>query len=447
MTHTASPIIQLQQLSKIYRTYSTPRHRLLELLSAGRKRYAQEVRALEDISFNLDRGSRLGIVGQNGSGKSTLLKILSGVLTPSSGSVKVDGRVSALLELGAGFNPLLPGRENIRQYGLLHGMSREEIEAALPQIIAFSELREAIEQPVRTYSSGMAVRLGFACAVYVRPEILIVDEALSVGDAYFQNKCLHKIKSLLDDGTTFIYVTHAADSIRGLCEQGLWLDQGRMRLMSTSKAVGEAYQKAVFERMTRSVGDDQSLLRRASKPTAALSEAQVARRAAFAERVAPLRSGSGEAKVIDIVLRDEQGAETDGIVFRHKCTVQVLYRIDRPLPDSCAVTLGILDRNGSQVMHFNSAEQGVYLSEGDEKALQMIQFEFTTPLCPGEFGLVAGISTFVANPSNNGQLILETVIDACIGGARFAIHYPNTELINLWGLVHAPCTVSAHPCN
>lgn len=446
MNHSASPIIQLQQVSKIYRTYSTPRHRLLELLSAGHKRYAQEVRALEDISFSLERGSRLGIVGHNGSGKSTLLKILSGVLTPSCGTVKVDGRVSALLELGAGFNPLLPGRENIRQFCLLHGMLREEIDQALPQIIAFSELREAIDQPVRTYSSGMAVRLGFACAVYVRPEILIVDEALSVGDAYFQNKCLHKIKSLLDGGTTFIYVTHAADSIRGLCEQGLWLDQGHMRLMSTSKAVGEAYQKAVFERMTRPEADDQPL-RRIDKPVPALNETQLARRAAFAERVAPLRSGSGEAKVIDIVLRDEQGTETDSVPFRHKCTVQVLYRIDRPLPDTCAVTLGILDRNGSQVMHFNSAEQGVYLSEGDDKALQMIQFEFTTPLCPGEFGLVAGISTFVANPSNNGQLILETVIDACIGGARFAIHYPDTELINLWGLVHAPCTVSAHRCS
>src|SRR5262245_19848508 len=187
--------IEVQNVSKLYHTYSNPQHRLLEILSGGRKRYARETRALDSVSFTLEQGARLGIVGENGSGKTTLLKVLAGVLTPSSGSVQVHGRVSALLDLGAGFNPQLPGKENIRQFCMLHGMRREEIEEAIPNIIKFSELKDAIDHPVKTYSSGMAVRLGFSCAVYVKPDIFIVDEALSVGDAYFQNKCMHIIKS------------------------------------------------------------------------------------------------------------------------------------------------------------------------------------------------------------------------------------------------------------
>ncbi len=244
-------VIELTNVSKFYHTYPTPQHRLLELMAKGKKRYSRETRALDDISFSLKKGGRLGIVGANGSGKSTLLKVLAGVLTPTSGAVKVRGRVSALLELGAGFNPEISGEENIRQYCMLHRMHAGEIEEALPEIIKFSELREAIEHPVRTYSSGMAVRLGFACAVYVQPDILIVDEALSVGDAYFQNKCLQKIRSMLDQGVTFIYVTHAADAIRSLCDEGLWLDHGKVQLAGSSSRVGAAYQSAVFSRMVR----------------------------------------------------------------------------------------------------------------------------------------------------------------------------------------------------
>ena len=248
-TENLDAIVDIRNISKIYHSYSKPSHRMLELLSGGRKQYARETRALDDVSLTLAPGSRLGIVGENGSGKSTLLKVLCGVLTPSAGSVSVKGRISALLELGAGFNPQLGGRENIRQFCMLHGMQRDEIDEAVPEIIRFSELQDAIEHPVKTYSSGMAVRLGFSCAVYVKPEILIVDEALSVGDAYFQNKCLHKIKSLLDGGTTFIYVTHAADAIRSLCNQGLWLEHGRIRLAGSSSEVGAAYQREVFRRM------------------------------------------------------------------------------------------------------------------------------------------------------------------------------------------------------
>ncbi|WP_177342889.1 ABC transporter ATP-binding protein [Pseudomonas sp. EGD-AK9] len=441
----SSPIIELSNVSKIYQTYSSPQHRLIELLTGGRRRYAHEVRALDDVSLTLERGSRLGIVGENGSGKSTLLKILAGVLTPSSGSVRVEGRISALLELGAGFNPELPGRENIRQFCMLHGMSRAQTDEAVPHIIQFSELRDAVDHPVKTYSSGMAMRLGFACAVYVEPDILIVDEALSVGDAYFQNKCLHKIKSLLDLGTTFIYVTHAADSIRSLCQQGIWMNKGHVRMCGASAAVGAEYQKEVFRRMVQSGLVDQPDKVRASTATvASRGEALSARQAAFAERVAPLRTGSGEAHILDIVLRDEHGVESDRVGFNRPCKVEVVYRAQQPLPPDYGITLGIADSSGRQIMHFNSAQEGIYLSSDGLQAPQVIEFEFTSPLCPGEYGLMAGIAVCTPNPVNKGQLMLGKVVDYCVGGARYAVLYPDGEQVyNLWGLAYAPCKISA----
>lgn len=433
-------IIDIRNVSKVYRSYAKPGHRLVELLSGGRKQYGRETRALDDVSLSLARGSRLGIVGENGSGKSTLLKVLCGVLTPSSGTVSVRGRISALLELGAGFNPQLPGRENIRQFCMLHGMQAEEIEQALPEIIRFSELHEAIEQPVKTYSSGMAVRLGFSCAVYVKPEILIVDEALSVGDAYFQNKCLHKIKALLDGGTTFLYVTHSADGIRSLCEQGLWLDKGRMRLTGTSGEVGAAYQSEVFRRMA-SAGMQKPVSVRSASP--AVQPSQPVRHQAFAERVGPLRTGSGEVRIQDIVLLDEQGAETDRIPFAARVCVRVFYQALQETEGDLTVTLGVTDSSGRQLMHFNAAAQGQFIPADGSHVLRVMEFTFDCPLCPGEYGLIAGIGSFVDNPANRGQLMIGSITDYCAGGARFSIGYPQDGQ-NLWGVVHAPFSVNAY---
>jgi homopolymeric O-antigen transport system ATP-binding protein len=439
------PAISLKDVSKIYRSYSTPQHRLLEILSGGRKRYARETRALDGVSLSLDWGGRLGIVGENGSGKSTLLKILAGVLNPSSGSVQVRGRVSALLELGAGFNPELSGKENIRQFCMLHGLHREEVEEAIPEIVQFSELRDAIDHPVKTYSSGMAVRLGFSCAVYAKPDILIVDEALSVGDAYFQNKCLHKIKSMLDEGTTFIYVTHAADSIRALCKQGIWMERGRVRLTGPSSNVGTAYQSEIYRKMVHA----QIGIRDVSAEPDPTLETQRAPRVdyekhkVFEERVGPLRTGNGDARIQDIALVGEDGAETDSIPFHAKCRVRVFYKVEHDLPDNCALTVGVTDTSGRQVLHFNSASHGVSISSEGSRVLRVVEFDFVNPLCPGEYGLIAGIGTFSENPVNNGQRLVGELMDYCIGGARFAIRYPDEESrYDLWGLVHVSYSVN-----
>jgi lipopolysaccharide transport system ATP-binding protein len=438
--------VHLLNLSKIYHVYESPMHRLKELLAAG-KQYYREVRALDDVSVSLRKGGRLGIIGENGSGKSTLLKLIAGVLTPTSGTAMVNGRVSALLELGAGFNPDLSGRDNIAQFCMLHGMSGDQMREAAPDIIHFSELKDVIGQPVKTYSSGMAIRLGFACAVHVRPDILIVDEALSVGDAYFQNKCLHKIKSMLDDGTTFIYVTHAADSIRSLCNEGVWLDKGRVRLAGPSSQVGAAYQSEVFSRM---VGAGMPV-EDAAAPTTQEKEAIEAHPAqinefkakAFADRVASLRTGSGEIRIDDIGLVGVDGADTDMIELDQPVRVRVFFRVLSTPPDKCVLNLGITDSTGRQVLHFNPMFQGFFASDAAPHVQQMMEFQFKNPLCPGEYGVEAGIATLHEHPQRHGQTLISNVIDYCPGGARFSVMFPEGSIDkDLWGVVHIPYDVS-----
>ena len=446
---TSQSAIALRNVSKVYNTYESPRQRLLEILSGGRTRYARETRALDDVSFTLERGGRLGIVGENGSGKSTLLKVLAGVLTPSSGQVHVNGRVSALLELGAGFNPELPGKENIRQFCMLHGMHRDEIEAALPEIIKFSELRDSVDHPVKTYSSGMAVRLGFACAVYVRPDILIVDEALSVGDAYFQNKCLHKIRSMLDQGTSFIYVTHAADSIRSLCNQGLWLEKGKVRLSGASSDVGGAYQSEIFRRLVRAgLGDDVAPPAPGPDAAAAAAPAPSAvnpvRFQAFSERNASLRTGSGEIVIDDVSLINAQNDECDSIDIDEAVRVRVFYHVVGPTAGKAVLNLGITDNAGRQILHMNPMFSGHYASDSDPHIPQMMEFSFVNPLCPGEYGITVGIATLFDHPQNHGQTLIDSVIDYCPAAARFGVRFPaNAVARDLWGIVHIDYKVTA----
>jgi lipopolysaccharide transport system ATP-binding protein len=365
------------------------------------------------------------------------------VVTPGAGSVAVRGRVSALLELGAGFNPQLSGIDNIRQFCLLHGMHDAEIDEAIPRIVAFSELRDAIEHPVTTYSSGMAVRLGFSCAVYVHPEILIVDEALSVGDAYFQNKCMQKIRAMLDQGTTFLYVTHAADSIRSLCNQGLWLQDGRVRQLGTAAEVGAAYQREVFSRMVNARHGEEKPIDPPRGESGSLPGTTPpvypdnARREAFRSRVQPLRAGSGEVRIDDIVILDESGSETDSLSFQAAVCIRVVFHAESELAENAAITVGITDSSGKQLVHFNSGLFEIYASGRPLHIPQAIEFSFVHLLCPGEYGLVAGVTVLDRHPAQNARTVTEKIIDYCAGGARFSVLPPEDEVNkDLWGVVH-----------
>ncbi len=239
----SDPVISVENVSKAYRIWENPSARLtaplLETTAAAlrgvparwlKDKAAKSYRdfwALKDVSFELRRGESIGIIGRNGSGKSTLLQIIAGTLQPTEGTVKVNGRVAALLELGSGFNPEFTGRENVHLNGAVLGLSRSEVEAKFAEVTAFADIGDFIDQPVKTYSSGMMIRLAFAVAVTVEPDILIVDEALSVGDVFFQQKCFKRVREMLSSGVSLLFVSHDTGAVQNLCDRAILLGQGK----------------------------------------------------------------------------------------------------------------------------------------------------------------------------------------------------------------------------
>jgi lipopolysaccharide transport system ATP-binding protein len=238
--------IRVGNLSKCYQIYDKPRHRLLQMLAGGRAQYYREFWALKDISFEVAKGETLGVIGKNGSGKSTLLQLICGTLNQTSGSIEIRGRVAALLELGAGFNPEFTGRENVFLAAALYGLSRQEIAARFNQIADFAEIGEHIEQPVKTYSSGMFVRLAFAVIAHVDADILVVDEALSVGDAYFVQKCMRFLRGFMKRGT-LLFCSHDTNAVASLCDSAILLNRGRVEMLGTPKEVTQRYLAALYE--------------------------------------------------------------------------------------------------------------------------------------------------------------------------------------------------------
>lgn len=233
--------IRAEGLGKTYRIYDRPVDRLKQLVFGGRRMFGRAFAALSDVSFDLPKGQVLGVVGNNGAGKSTLLQLLCGTLTPSAGRLEVNGRVAALLELGAGFNPEFTGRENIFLNAAVLGLSQAEIEACYEDIVAFSGIGEFIQLPVKTYSSGMYVRLAFSIATSVEPDILVIDEALSVGDGAFARKSFDRIMELRDKGATILFCSHSMYQIEAICDKALWLERGRVRMLGNPEVVTRAY--------------------------------------------------------------------------------------------------------------------------------------------------------------------------------------------------------------
>ncbi len=240
--------VEFSSVSKSYSIYSSPSDRLKELVALNRRKYHSDFWALRDISFEVRRGETFCIVGENGSGKSTLLQIVAGILQPTSGTVHVGGRVSALLELGSGFNPEFSGRDNVYLNGAILGFSTREMDRKYPDIIDFAEIGDFIHQPVKTYSSGMAVRLAFAVAIHVDPDILLVDEALAVGDIYFRQRCMRKVHELRARGVTILFVSHATGDVKALGDRALWLDRGCVREIGPTDKVVSKYLAAMAQK-------------------------------------------------------------------------------------------------------------------------------------------------------------------------------------------------------
>jgi len=262
-----APAVRVDDVSKLFRLYKERNNYLKAMVLRGRRARYDEFWALSDVSFDINQGETFGIVGNNGSGKSTLLKCVAGILHPDRGRTSVEGRMSALLELGAGFHPELSGRENVYLNGSILGMKRKEIDAKFNSIVDFADLHAFIDSPVKNYSSGMYVRLGFAVAISVEPDVLLVDEVLAVGDQDFQRKCLDQIAALRDRGSTIVIVSHGLGQVRQMCDRVAWLDRGKLSAVGPAAEVidryaGEAFGAAADQVEGQRLGTGEALIQR-----------------------------------------------------------------------------------------------------------------------------------------------------------------------------------------
>lgn len=369
--------IQVTNLGKAYKRYSNQWARVAEWLFPffGKKHQLKWI--LQNINFRVEEGQAIGIIGINGAGKSTLLKLITGTAQPTTGSVEIKGRVAALLELGMGFHPDFTGRQNVFMAGQLLGMSVEEITHLMPQIESFAEIGEHIDQPVRVYSSGMQVRLAFSVATVKRPDVLIVDEALSVGDTYFQHKSFDRIRTFRQQGTTLLIVSHDRNAIQSICDRAILLDGGRVGKEGDPEEVMDFYNALIAERensvLEQKINDD--------------------------GRVQTI-SGTGEATVAEISVLDESGHSVEVINVGATVTLKVKVKINAPIP---RLVLGymIKDRLGLPIFGTNTHHTNMPLENvttGD-----VIEYRFTFPanLGPGTYSITTALTSSDTHLGNN----------------------------------------------
>ncbi|MBD2604845.1 ABC transporter ATP-binding protein [Scytonema hofmannii FACHB-248] len=396
--------ISLKNVSKCFKRYSRPVDKLKEVLLPGKSR-ADEFWALRDINIEIPKGQTVGIVGRNGCGKSTLLQIIAGTLTPSSGDVRVEGRISALLELGSGFNPEFTGRQNVFFNGRLLGLSQKQIEDRFDDIAAFADIGDFIEQPVKTYSSGMYVRLAFAVAVNVDPEILIVDEALAVGDIVFQHRCMRRMRAMMDSGVTTLFVSHDAGAIKTLCNSAIMIHDGKIHTTGLPNAVVIEYLKLVTElelglAQEIEVNSQQQVNTVVDNGIQASNSANHDTIESLSSNLSKAtRRGSGKARIESVKLLNQLGdyaGETPIFAFNEEVTLVVNVKVYSVIK-SCILGFYVCDKNGTEVIGSNTLEENIKIDKlypGEEIE---IQFEFNLPLRPSSYSLtVAGSESYEA---------------------------------------------------
>jgi ABC-type polysaccharide/polyol phosphate transport system ATPase subunit len=362
--------IRATNLGKTYRMYAHPMARLRQMILPGGKKHYKEFHALQDVNFEIRKGETVGIIGRNGSGKSTLLQLICGILKPTSGSVEVTGRVSALLELGAGFHPEFTGRENVYMQGAIQGLTRQEMDARFDDIAAFADIGDFIERPVKTYSSGMFVRLAFSVAVHVEPDILVVDEALAVGDVDFQTKCLLRMRSLMDSGATVLFVTHNIATLGANCSRAFLMDHGRIVANTSASDAVDRYRCDV------------------------LGSAQVDLTAPGLHR----RGQTQFAKLLRLELFDCNGLPSNRFAMGDRLRIRLRLHCQLPLP---AARCGILLTNSADVLIHDMAS-GFAGLEGFSEGEHLFELE-TEPLMiyPGKYFLGAWVQQALGIPSDD----------------------------------------------
>lgn len=423
----SNPIIKVENVSKSYKLYDKPSDRFIELIT--RKSRSNTITSLNDVSFSVNKGETVGIIGRNGAGKSTILQIIAGTLAPTTGNVSVNGRVVALLELGAGFNMEYTGVENVYLYGSILGLSKSEIKDRYQQILDFSEIGEFINYPVKTYSSGMFVRLAFSVAINVSPEVLIVDEALSVGDVQFQHKCIARLKELQSEGCTILFVSHDIDSVKSLCDSAILLHKGKKLQEGTPEEIANKYVELIHQEQLAkrkvAVGSDEQLY--------TVKESIQWERDDFSRAE---RHGGKEAEIVRLIIEDEQGREIDSIVFGSKLKVKYLVEYNENV--NSEINIGILfkDEKGIDLFGDDSWNHGVTLPKGIKGSRFILNFEVPNFfLKPGSYSVTVALGAMSEDKTTWNDYYYDWMERAKVITIR------SKEKVRVWSKVLLPANV------
>ncbi len=374
-------------VSKSYAIYDNPTDRLKELILLNRRAFHRDFWALRDLSFEVRRGETFCVIGENGAGKSTLLQLVAGIMRPSAGSVEVNGRVSALLELGAGFNPEFSGRDNVYLSGSILGLSTSQMNARYKSIEQFAEIGEFIDQPVKTYSSGMAIRLAFAVAIHLDPEILLVDEALAVGDIYFRQRCMRKVHELRRAGVTILFVSHAMPDVKALGDRVLWLEGGRIRALGEAGKVVSLYMAAMEEK-------DSAYLGQQSKPAQSGGTGTLGPPPEIIDTIPNIdhRHGDGRAEILGIAVVDPAGNRLNVLEPGSRIVVRISVRAKAEI---ASPIVGFMLRNqlGIDFAGTNTLRDGCELPPMKPGTIYTVDFHVDLPvLYPSHFSFSPAIA-------------------------------------------------------
>jgi len=416
--------VEFAEVSKSYAVYESPGDRLKELVTLNRRRFHRDFWALRDLTFEVRKGETFCIIGENGSGKSTLLQCVAGILQPTEGTVKANGRVSALLELGSGFNLEFSGRDNVYLNGAILGFSTADIDRKYKEIEQFAEIGDFINRPVKTYSSGMVVRLAFAVAIHVDPEILLVDEALAVGDIYFRQRCMRKVHELRSRGITILFVSHAIGDVKAIGDRTLWLEEGRMKELGQTDLVAAKYLAAMVEK-------DSAYLTLSRRPR---PERTVERATApeVVERIPNIdhRHGDGRAEVIGIAVMDAYGRPVQLLEPSSRIVVRISVRAHEEIS---LPIIGFMLRNhlGMDFSGTNTAREGIDVPAMMPGDVHTVDFHVDLPeLYPGSFSFSPAIA--------DGTLYSYRMCDWIDNAVTVQMGHADAEV---YGFLHLPCRV------
>jgi ABC-type polysaccharide/polyol phosphate transport system ATPase subunit len=391
--------VEFDHVSKNYALYNKPGDRLKELLTGGRRSYHRDFHAVRDLTFAIKRGEVFCIVGENGSGKSTTLQLIAGIMQPTSGSIAVNGRVSALLELGAGFNPEFTGRDNVYLNASILGLSKSEIDRRYKTIEDFAGIGDFIQRPVKTYSSGMVVRLAFAVAINVDPEVLLVDEALAVGDASFRHRCMRKVHELRDRGITIVFVSHAIADVEAIGDHVLWLEHGRPIALGTTEVVLPQYLAAMTERAGPDLTSSTAPTLGAGKPSAAIVDTIPN---------VDHRHGDGRAEILGIAILNEYAEPLHLMMPQSRIIIRITFRANQ---DLARPAVGFMLRNhlGLDFTDTDTEREGHSLPPMRKREVSTVDFHLDIPeFYPGTFSF----SPWASDSSTSDDSICDWIDNA-----------------------------------